>query len=300
MMKRYSKEMIIGLSVLIAVLVLFFGIDYLKGINVFKAANYYYVSYTDVNGLSVSAPVTLNGYKIGQVRDITYEYDNPGHVLVELALAKELKVPAGSKAIISNDILGTSTVVLEFSTSKDVHSVGDKLIGVTEPSVVDGLTATLKPAAASILPKVDSLLTSVNALVSDSALIVSVKRLDAITANLQATTMYLNKTLATMPNTMNTVNGVAGNLDSITRDLAVVSQELKQLPLKETMDNVNSITANVNEVTGQMTRTDNTLGLLLNDRGLYDRIDGISVNIDSILIDFKKNPKRYIPPVKVF
>ncbi len=299
-MKRYSKELIIGLSVLIAALVLFFGIDYLKGINVFKASNYYYVSYTDVNGLSVSAPVTLNGFKVGQVRDITYEYDNPGHVLVELALDHKLKVPAGSEAVISNDILGTSTVVLKFSSAAEHHDIGDKLIGVTEPSMVDGLADALKPAATSILPKVDSLLTSVNALVSDSALIRSVKRLDAITASLQATTVYLNRTLATMPKTMSTVDGVASNLDSITRDLAVVSEDLKRMPLKKTMDNVNSITSNVNEVTGQLTRTDNTLGLLLNDRALYDRIDGITLGIDSILGDFQKNPKRYIPPIKVF
>lgn len=299
-MKRYSKELIIGLSVLIAALVLFFGIDYLKGINVFKASNYYYVSYTDVNGLSVSAPVTLNGFKVGQVRDITYEYDNPGHVLVELALDHKLMVPAGSEAVISNDILGTSTVVLKFSSAAEHHDIGDKLIGVTEPSMVDGLADALKPAATSILPKVDSLLTSVNALVSDSALIRSVKRLDAITASLQATTVYLNRTLATMPKTMSTVDGVASNLDSITRDLAVVSEDLKRMPLKETMDNVNSITSNVNEVTGQLTRTDNTLGLLLNDRALYDRIDGITLGIDSILGDFQKNPKRYIPPIKVF
>lgn len=95
-MKRYSKELIIGLSVLIAALVLFFGINYLKGINLFKAANYYYVSYTNVNGLTVSAPVTINGFKVGQVRDITYEYDNPGHILVEISLDKQLRVPEGA------------------------------------------------------------------------------------------------------------------------------------------------------------------------------------------------------------
>lgn len=114
---------------LIALLVLFFGIDYLKGINVFKAANYYYVSYTNVNGLTVSSPVTINGFKVGQVRDINYEYDNPGHVLVELSLDKKLKVPSGSKAIIKSDLLGTASVELQFSTSADSHDVGDKLIG---------------------------------------------------------------------------------------------------------------------------------------------------------------------------
>ena len=84
MKKLLSKELIIGASVLLSLLILFFGIDYLKGINVFKSANYYYASYTNVAGLTQSAPVTLNGYKIGLVREINYEYDNPGHVLLSL------------------------------------------------------------------------------------------------------------------------------------------------------------------------------------------------------------------------
>ena len=101
MKKLLSKELIIGASVLLSLLILFFGIDYLKGINVFKSANYYYASYTNVAGLTQSAPVTLNGYKIGLVREINYEYDNPGHVLVEISLDKQLKVPVGTKAPLS-------------------------------------------------------------------------------------------------------------------------------------------------------------------------------------------------------
>ena len=84
MKKKFSKEVVIGATVVLAMLILFFGIEYLKGINVFKAANYYYVSYTNVTGLTVSSPVNVNGFKVGLVRDIKYEYDNPGHVLVEL------------------------------------------------------------------------------------------------------------------------------------------------------------------------------------------------------------------------
>lgn len=77
MKKKYSKELVIGLSVAAMLLILIFGIDYLKGVNVFKASNYYYASYTNVAGLAQSAPVTINGYKVGLVREISYEYDNP-------------------------------------------------------------------------------------------------------------------------------------------------------------------------------------------------------------------------------
>ncbi len=90
MNKLFSREIIIGASVLIALLALVFGINYLKGVNIFKAANYYYASYTNVAGLAQSAPVTLNGYKVGLVRDIAYEYDNPGHVKVEISLDRQI------------------------------------------------------------------------------------------------------------------------------------------------------------------------------------------------------------------
>ena len=270
---------------LIALLVLFFGIDYLKGINVFKAANYYYVSYTNVNGLTVSSPVTINGFKVGQVRDINYEYDNPGHVLVELSLDKKLKVPSGSKAIIKSDLLGTASVELQFSTSADSHDVGDKLIGEAMPSMLDNVASELMPTVSSIFPKVDSLLTSVNRL---------------ITANLEATTVNLNRTLATMPKVMTTVDGVALNLDTITANLALVSQELKEMPIESTLQNVHDITADMKVLAGKLNSTDNSLGLLLNDRGLYDHLNGAAGGLDSLLFDVKKNPKRYIPPIKVF
>lgn len=126
---KYSRELIIGVSVLVAGILLIFGINYLKGINLFKASNYYYSSYTNVAGLAVSAPVTLYGLKVGEVRDVAYEYDNPGHVLVEISLDKHIKVPQGSKAVIESSILGTASVVLHFSDNTASHQVGDRLIG---------------------------------------------------------------------------------------------------------------------------------------------------------------------------
>ncbi|MBR5436159.1 MAG: MCE family protein, partial [Muribaculaceae bacterium] len=124
--KRLIK---IAICVIVAALVLIFGIEFLKGINLFKSANYYYASYTDVEGLNVAAPITLNGFKVGQVRDIQYEYDNPGHVKVELSLDKKLKVPKGSAAMIESDLLGTASIVLKFSEAKDYYEVGATIEG---------------------------------------------------------------------------------------------------------------------------------------------------------------------------
>ena len=97
-----KKEILVGLTVALALVLLFVGINFLKGVNVFKAANYYYATYTDVAGLSTSAPVTINGFKVGQVRSVEYQYDNPGHVVVEFSVDKALRIPQGSQAVITD------------------------------------------------------------------------------------------------------------------------------------------------------------------------------------------------------
>ena len=183
-MKIYKKEALIGLLVIVALAILYFGVEFLKGVNIFKPANYYTASYTNVAGLQTSAPVMLNGFKVGQVRDIRYEYDNPGHVQVELSLDRELKVPVGSVAKIESDLLGTATVVLHFTDAKTYEPRGGKLIAETASGMLDGVSADLMPKVSAMLPKVDSLLTNVNLLVSDPALRQSVQRLDIITLEL--------------------------------------------------------------------------------------------------------------------
>ncbi len=289
-----KRNFIIGLCVIAALGILFFGIEYLKGINLFKPSNYYLVSYTNVTGLSVSAPVTVNGFKVGQVRSIEYEYDNPGHVLVELSLDKSLKIPSGSKAIIESDMLGTATIKLEMAEHDEFHEIGDRLTGVTSGGIMDNISNDLLPAVSNVFPKIDSLLTSINTLVADPALLNSIKRLDAITSNLDATMSKLNKSVSTLPAVMNDVKSVTGNFTEISENLNEVAEQLKDMPLDSTLSNVYVVTENIKRLTNELSNPNSSLGLLLNDRQLYDNLTGATGSLDSLLIDIKKNPKRYI------
>lgn len=304
---KFSKELIIGVSALLSLLILFFGIDYLKGINVFKSANYYYASYTNVAGLAQSAPVTLNGYKIGLVREINYEYDNPGHVLVELSLDKKLRLPVGTKAVIVTDMLGTSSVELHMAPGNDYCEVGSKIEGVVNAGLMSQVSSELMPTIVSIAPHIDSLVVALTKIAADPALLNSVKRLDAIMANLEVSTNHLNRAMAGVPTLVNTANGtmanvkeISSNLTQISSALAALSDDLKDMPLDSTMRNINSITANLDRATEQLNSTNSSLGLLLNDPALYNNINNSAAHIDSILIDLKKQPKRYIPSIKIF
>ncbi len=260
----------------------------------FKPANFYTASYTNVAGLQVSAPVTLNGLKIGQVREIRYEYDNPGHVAVELSLDKELRVPVGSKAVIEQDLLGTSTVALHLSDSKEFHKVGNKLIGETAAGMLDGVSGDLMPKLNAMLPKVDTLLTNINRLVANPALQTSITRLDDITLQLDGTMRSVNRTVGQLPPVVRNVEGITTNVNTITADLAVLSGQLKTLPVDSLLDNMMVVSENLKALSAELDNPNSTLGALTHDRQLYDNLSAASASLDSLLIDVKRNPKRYI------
>ncbi len=294
MKKIFRKEVLIGLIVLLAGAILIVGIDFLKGINIFKGDNYYYVSYTNVQGLAQSAPVTVNGFKVGLVREIEYEYDNPGHVKVELSLDRHLVVPHGTKAVLATDLLGTASVALEMGTSPEHYKVGDTLEGVVPKGMMDNVTENLLPSLSGIFPKVDTLLTAINALVASPELAMSIKRLDAITANLEGTTRQLNALMATLPPVMKNVNTITTDLSTSTADLNAVTAKLAQVPVDSIADNLNAITLNLQQLSAQLNDPNSTIGLLTHDPALYQNLNSTVASLDSLFVDIKRNPKRYI------
>lgn len=300
MNKILKKEVIIGLCAILTLALLFFGIDYLKGINLFKAANYYYATYTNVNGLAVSAPVTVNGFKVGQVREISYEYENPGHVKVELSLDRQLKVPRGTKALLVTDMLGTATIKLEMGSNPDYHAVGDNLIAETPSGLMESVSDELLPSVAAIAPKVDSLITSLNELVGDPALLSSIKRLDAITANLETSTSLLNRSIAALPPVMSNVRTLSDNAASISCRLDTFAAVLNNAPIDSTLRNLYATTNSLRELSEELNSPNSSLGKLIKDPALYDGVTMVLADLDSILVDLKKQPKRYIPPIKIF
>ena len=145
-----KKEILVGLTVALALVLLFVGINFLKGVNVFKAANYYYATYTDVAGLSTSAPVTINGFKVGQVRSVEYQYDNPGHVVVEFSVDKALRIPQGSQAVITTDLLGTATIALRMGADRSAfYSVGDTVATGVDAGLMSAVSNDVMPAVSA-------------------------------------------------------------------------------------------------------------------------------------------------------
>lgn len=301
MKKIFTKEVKIGLAVLVAIMILIFGINFLKGVNVFHASNYYNTSYSNVTGLTVSAPVNINGFKVGQVKEMSYDYEHPGNVKVEIALDQALQLPIGTKALLASDVLGTASIELKLGQGDAMYKVGSDIPGEVLPGMLDAISHSIMPAAGSILPKIDSLLTAVNALASDPALRVAIQRLDGITADLRATTMNVDELsgqFKTMPRQVNTalsdLNHITGNLTTITGDMTVVSGKLKNMPIDSLVADIQATTDNLRALSVQLNDPNSSLGLLTRDPALYNNINSTICSLDSLLLDVKKNPKRYI------
>ena len=293
------KEVIIGLLVIVAMLILFFGINFLKGVNLFKAANYYYSVYNNVEGLAQSAPVNLNGFKVGIVRSIQYDYNHPGNVIVEMSLDKSLKLPTGPKATLSADLLGTASITLELANSPTFYNVGDTVPGAVKPSMMAGLSENLMPAMGSIMPKIDSLLTNLNALTANPALHQSVTRLDDITMELNATMKSLSAVTANLKPITGDIRSITQNVDTITGDLAAVSGRLRDVPVDSIALDIQATMANLKALSEKLNDPNSSIGKLTSDPALYDNINATIVSLDSLFVDIKQNPKRYIN-IKVF
>ena len=290
----FSKEVKIAITVLVSLACLFWGINYLKGINLFTPVNFYYAHFEKVDGLTDSAPVTINGFQVGLVREIVYEYET-GKLRVQLSLDKDLKIPVNSEAVIVTDMLGTAQIALNLAKNPQYYEVGADIVGKNQVGLMENVSNELLPSVAAIMPKIDSILTSLNQVVGNPALVKSIDRLDAITANLELSSRQLTKVLGgQVPGIVKNVDSITCNINAMTADLAQVSASLKEMPIDSTMSNLNATTNNLRLITDKVNGTDSSLGLLLNDHGLYNHIDHTVVSLDSLFIDLRKNPKRYV------
>ncbi len=283
------------MSVIIAALVLFFGIEFLKGINLFRPANYYYAYYSNVDGLAVASPVQVNGYKVGQEREIIYDYADPGKIKVMLAMDKKLSIPADSYAEMGQTMLSGAYINLKIGKSAKKLAVGEEIPSGTSNGMMESISNEIMPAISQIMPKIDSLLSNLNTLVADPALLQSIQRLDGITANVLGVTEGLSNTMSRdVPLVVRDARSITHQIDSVSANLLALSKTLKQLPIATTMANVNDITANLSNFATKLNSSTSTLGRLTNDDELYHRLNQVSADIDSLIVDIKRNPKRYI------
>ncbi len=289
MKTKLSKEAIIGLVSIISLGMLYYGINYLKGVNLFKPANHYEVMFTNVKGLTISSPVYIEGFKVGLVRDITYDYGTTNRIMVDVSLDDDMRINKGSYISVVNSFLGGAELHIHLNKYTDEFlKPGDQIEGRMSEEMMESIQEKILPSVEALLPKLDSILGGIQQIVNHPALTQSLTHIEKTTSNLETSTQRLNRMLEC------DVPGIVSNLKTITDNFTTVSAELKDLKLAETVTSVNETLSNLKLATDKLNATDNSVGLLLNDRTLYDNLNSTTENASKLLLDLRENPKRYV------
>ena len=305
-MKIFTREVKIALTAIIALVLLYLLINFMKGINVFKSTNSYNVEFANIQGLAVSSAVYANGFPVGIVRDIQYDYSKRDRVVVNVELDKEMQVPEGTHAELVSSLMGGITMHLILGPNptkilpRESVIPGDIHLGALAKA------EEIIPTLINMAPKIDSIVSNLNTLSGDPALRTALANFAAVSANLRETSAHLNAMLTDqVPVMMGNLQKVSADLNKLSGNLANVDVATTMKSVDESLTQVKSFTSNLTQIStdlnNKLNAKDNTLGLLMNDRGLYDNLNTAVVNLnhtvqsgDSLLTDLKAHPKRYV------
>lgn len=290
-MKFFTKEVQIALVAIAGIAVLFFGLSYLKGLSLFSNDNTYYIKFDNVSGLSASSPVYARGYRVGVVKDIVYDYEKASDIVAVIDLDKRMNLPRGTQAELESDMLGNIKINLTFPQDLSVMmAVGDTIFGSVDKGAL-GQVAEMIPAIEQMLPKLDSILVSLNTLLADPAIARSIHNVDQITGNLTTSTRELNVLMAQLNHE---VPGMVTRANTVLDNTGELTGKLNELDLAATMAKVDETLENVHQMTEALNSDKGTLGLLMRDPALYENLNATMRSADSLLIDLREHPKRYV------
>ena len=309
---KVRKETKIGIVVIIAIALLFIGFNFLKGIYIFDKSRTFYGIYDKVNGLEKSNPVVLNGFKVGQIKNIEIIQDGSGNLLVTLSVNKEFNIPKDSKALLrAADLLGSMQIQLVLGKSAVLAQSGDTLKPDIEKDLVEGVNEQLKPIkrkAEGLISSVDSVIKVIEVILnpqSQNNLVQSFKGINDAIASLQRTSFRIDTLVleekVRIGEILENINKLSvvlaangGELNNIIKNFSQISDTLAKAKISETLLNANAALTTVNDMVEKINNGEGSLGMLINNPELYNKLESASTNLDLLMEDIRVNPNRYV------
>ena len=296
---KFTKEVGIGILVILGTLMSVFSYNYLKGINLFEKTRTFQVIYTKVDGLSPSNPVTLNGYKIGKVQKINFNSNDTRELIVDIVIENDVKFSKTSKAELYETGLigGKAIAIIPDYDNNAIAESGDYLIGSVKPGLTDlvnQIMPQIQLQLEAVMKKAEIVLSNINTLFDEEtkkSLKSSIDQFASLTNSLSETSGNINDFIKdNSPNLTTTID----NLNATSLKIKDMSNSMSEVDLNLILTNLDSTISNLNKVTHKLNQGEGTLGKLLYDDGLFKNLDNATKNLEELIEDIKLNPKRYV------
>ncbi len=290
-MKTWSKNVKIGIAFLVSLVMIYFGVNFLKGVNIFKKQNTYISVFDNVSSLNVSSPVLVNGYQVGLVNSIHMLESDSMELAVEIRLDKGFKVKKGSKLEFNTDFLGGSSVNLLINPyGTEFLSPGDTILGTRAVGLMDGV-ANVIPKTDSIMSRLDSISIALQNLATDPSWLSTIESMSETMKQLQASSKSLKNV---MSNLESDLPSIGNNLSDVSANFKKISSNLAEVDIQSTFNSIDSTVVNLKQLSDNLNSTDNSLGMLTNGTQLHDSITSTLNSATQLLQDIRENPEKYL------
>jgi phospholipid/cholesterol/gamma-HCH transport system substrate-binding protein len=297
-----NKEFKVGLFVAAAIALLYFGFNYLKGIDFFSSTNKYYAVYDNVDQLDVSNPILVNGFTVGRVSKIKILQQRQNKILVELDIDSDVKLGDSTKAILNSDFLGGKSILLSIGKITTPLQPNDTVLAEVAKGMFDVISETATPVADNVQTTLRKFNLIIDNLTKNS------QQLEAIFEKLLVTPDLINQTLKTTNGQIEDVSGnfkvVAQNLNSTLDELKptlvnfrTISDSLKRLELNETIAKTQLTLSQLNETLSKLNKGDNTASKLMTEDSLYNNLNHLLMHLDTLTTHFNDNPRHFLAPL---
>ncbi len=289
---KISRELKVGVLAILCGVILYFGLNFLKGINIFSSTSSYVGQYEKISGLTEQAPVYIKGYQVGLVERIQYDFTQSPAFTVAVSVNKDIMLPEGTQmALVADGLLGGMAVELILPTQQTdatIYEKGDTLPSIIVPGLFDNLEQGVLAKLDSVLSETTTLVASLNDEMSDGNLRKALQNVERITQDLQVSGSDLRKL------THNQLPAIVAKVDTTMTGFAAVASDVRDANIVSLVDSINTVIRGVNQAINSQ---DGTLGLLLNDKELYENLnvalqdlDNVVLNIDSVVMSVKARP----------
>lgn len=298
---KVSKEVKVGLFMISSIVLLYFGFSFLKGIDFFTTDRKYYAIFTNIDKLTPSNPIYLNGYSVGRVGEIEIQQEK-NRVVVELSINSDIIVTDSSVAVLNGELLGGRFIHLIPGRGGNVLKPKDTL----RTNVAKGLTELIAENAQPVAANLQTTLAKLNAIFD--TLTISAVLLNEMLYDLKSTRRLLNTTISSVGGNVNELSGTFksvgtnfnSTLDSLKptlRNFKTLSDSLKMIQLNGTISKAQQALTNLNSTLSTLSKGDNTVSKLMTEDSLYVNLNKLIQNLDSVAVHFNNNPRHFMAPL---